>query len=537
MSNIKILDCTLRDGGFINDWKFGNDTIRSIFQRLSSARIDLIEVGFIDERREFDIDRTITPNTWSLKKIFEDCHSNSTVVGMVDYGTCSLDNIEECQDSFLDGIRVIFKKKDRVEAIAFCSQLKKKGYDVFVQPVSITGYTETEMLELISMVNELNPYAMSIVDTYGLLHKENLLSYFNLMDNNLNKEIGIGYHSHNNFQLAYANSIELISSIANRTLVIDSSVYGMGKNAGNANTELIANYLNMRNQKEYDINQILEIIDTDIMRIFRTSSWGYSLKQYLAAIHDCHPKYVDFLVEKKTLSIEAINYLLGDIPVDTKLTYNQKLIENAYLLYQKYNINDEYTNIHLKDTLSNRKILLLGPGLSLKTQSEKINHFITENNPIVISANCFLTDIKTDYIFISNAKRYSQLIGKIVLAQKKGVCPSIIATTNITAIDGQVNYWLNYSSLLGDEESTIRDSAMVMLLHLFASLGIQEVDLAGFDGFSSENNYFDMYYEFSNTDIKADFINRETDAVLNTFKDKIKLTFITESKYSKELIR
>ena len=97
------------------------------------------------------------------------------------------------------------------EAIAYCREVKQLGYQVYVQAVSITSYSDREILDLIELVNELNPYALSIVDTYGLLHQENLMHYFELFNHNLNREIGIGYHSHNNFQLAYSNSIEAVS--------------------------------------------------------------------------------------------------------------------------------------------------------------------------------------------------------------------------------------------------------------------------------------------------------------------------------------
>jgi len=236
MSNVKLLDCTLRDGGFVNDWEFGHDDIVNIFERLVSADLDVIEVGFLDGSREFDMNRTIMPNTAAVDKIFAGLNpGNAMIVGMIDFGTCALENISLCSESFLDGIRVIFKQKYIHEAIEYCRLIKNKGYKLFVQPVSITGYSDEEMLELVNLVNELKPYAMSIVDTYGLLHKNNLKHYFNLIDQNLAPEIGMGYHSHNNFQLGYSNAIELITIETERTITIDGSVYGMGKGAGNSN--------------------------------------------------------------------------------------------------------------------------------------------------------------------------------------------------------------------------------------------------------------------------------------------------------------
>ena len=126
MRKISLLDCTLRDGGYVNDWNFGHNNLVSIFERLVSAKVEFIELGFIDERRGFDINRSIAPDTASFNRIFQDLDKeDSLLVGMIDYGTCGIENIQPCSESVFDGIRVIFKKHVRTEAIAFCKQIKQ----------------------------------------------------------------------------------------------------------------------------------------------------------------------------------------------------------------------------------------------------------------------------------------------------------------------------------------------------------------------------------------------------------------------------
>ena len=198
MNKAKLLDCTLRDGGYVNDWEFGHNTLTSILERLVSAKVDIIEVGFLDERRPFDENRSIMPDTASVEKIYGKVDKGqSAIVAMIDYGTCGIDKLQPCADSYLDGIRVIFKKHVMHEAIAFCKQVKALGYKVFTQAVSITSYNDEELLELIGLVNDLKPYALSMVDTYGLLHQSNLMHIFEIMDKHLDPVISIGYHAHN----------------------------------------------------------------------------------------------------------------------------------------------------------------------------------------------------------------------------------------------------------------------------------------------------------------------------------------------------
>ena len=253
MGEIKLLDCTLRDGGYLNDWNFGHNNLISIFERLVDANVDMIEIGFLDDRRQFDINRSIMPDTDCVEKIYGKLEpKQAMVVGMIDYGTCRIENIKPCSESYLDAIRVIFKKHLREKALDFCAQIKKKGYKVFAQLVSVTSYEDEEMMDLIRIANEVKPYAVSMVDTYGLMHQDNLQHYFDLLNENLLPEIGLGYHAHNNFQMGYANCITMMSQKTERMMLVDGTIYGMGKSAGNAPIELIAMYLNHRYGKKYN---------------------------------------------------------------------------------------------------------------------------------------------------------------------------------------------------------------------------------------------------------------------------------------------
>ena len=122
---IELLDCTVRDGGYNNDWEFGHNALISIFERVVSAEVDFLELGFLDQRRSFDINRSIMPNTECMHKIYGKLDRKKTkLVGMIDYGTCDISHVQPCKDSYLDGIRVIFKKHLREPVMAFSKQLR-----------------------------------------------------------------------------------------------------------------------------------------------------------------------------------------------------------------------------------------------------------------------------------------------------------------------------------------------------------------------------------------------------------------------------
>ncbi|MBR3863412.1 MAG: aldolase catalytic domain-containing protein [Clostridia bacterium] len=337
MFDIQLLDCTLRDGGFVNDWQFGQENIIGIFEGLTAAGVDIIEVGFLDERRPFDKDRSIMPGTDSVGKLYGKLSRKSALlVGMIDYGTCPLSQIKPRAKSMLDGIRVIFKKHLLTKALGFCAALKELGYLVFVQPVSITDYSDADIKDLASLTNQLHPYALSIVDTYGLLHQEEVLRYFDLFHHALSPDIRLGFHGHNNFQMAYANCISMVHAArtAKRPLMLDGSLYGMGKSAGNAPLELLAQYLNHSVGACYDVGALLEVIDRHITKQYPAPCWGYNVFYFLAAANACHPNYVTYLMQQG-LPLSSAYVLLGNLEKSKSLIFDKAYIEELCRQHQK----------------------------------------------------------------------------------------------------------------------------------------------------------------------------------------------------------
>lgn len=530
MGEVKLLDCTLRDGGYLNDWNFGHDTLVSVFERMSDAAVDFLEIGFLDDRRTFDINRSIMPDTDSVRKIYGKLERHNTkVLGMIDYGTCSINNISRKEDSFLDGIRVIFKKHLRKDALSFCKQLKEKGYIVFAQLVSVTSYTDEEMLDLIRLANEVEPYAVSMVDTYGLMHQNNLQHYFTLLNNNLNPNISMGYHGHNNFQMAYANSINMMSQKTNRDILVDGTLYGMGKSAGNAPIELLAMWMNDNLGKNYHISQMLEAIDVNIKHLTPAGTWGYSLHYYLSASNDCHPNYVQYLIKKRTLSVKSINEILRRLSGEKKLLYDADYIENLYQEYQMKDVDDVKSYEKLRDKLLGKVVLLLAPGNTIRKEQGKIKKFIEVNNPIVISVN-FIDDVfNPQYIFLTNSKRYLQLTTKL---SEYNYDVEVIATSNITKTNGEFEYQLRYADLVNMDADVI-DNPLFMFLKAAKRIGLKNINLAGFDGYNgkAKGNYISKVMEYNFDKKVADSLNDETKRELRQRKTELDIRFVTSSKY------
>ena len=534
MRRLYLLDCTLRDGGYVNDWEFGAGSIRSIFSHLDCAGVDAIEVGFLDGRRPYDANRSIYPDTRSVEPVFANMRKpDALVCAMIDYGTCGIENIAPADESHIDAIRVIFKKHLQDDALAFIRQIKDKGYKVYVNPVSVTTFSDREMVSLAEKINAVGPYAVTIVDTYGLMHADKVLHYCDVLDASLDRGIILGYHAHNNFQLAYSNTIAVMEHVAGRDLSIDGTLFGMGKSAGNACTELVAMYMNERFGRHYDINQLQEAIDVDITKEFAKKEWGYRPMFYISALNECHPNYVAQLLDKKTLSVRQVNEILSKLPRkdDKNLLYDRALCERLYQDYQNAEVDDSESVAGLSAALSGREVLVIGPGKSIEREKERINAFIAERNPAVISVNFLHDGYKIDYVFMDNAKRYSQFFSRIY-AENSGV--RLICTSNVCGSKERIDYTVNFATLAYKGNDAVYDNPLVLLLNLLVRLKVPAVFLAGFDGYDGDiaANY---YAEYVNLLYDRRGIPERNGAIkefLKTISPKIKVEFLTESRYA-----
>jgi len=528
MNNFLILDCTLRDGGYINDWKFGRSNVINVISKLTSANIDIIECGFLEDTT-YDPECSFFSDVSQIKAVMPSDKKQTQFVAMTRLGYLDLDKLEPYDGTSIDGIRVTFHENEVEEAIEYCRTIKAKGYKVYVQPVGTTSYTDKYLLELIERVNELEPYAFYIVDTLGLMRQTDVSRMYYLLDNNLKDDIVIGFHSHNNLQLSFSNAQVLADLHTNRTIIVDSSVYGMGRGAGNLNTELIAQHLNMSRNADYDMNALLEIVDETISPLLSKYEWGYTVPYYLAAINNCHPNYASYLMNRKTLTVKSISAILTSIPKHERELYNKALVEELYLKYQKHTINDNESLKDLALLLSDQQVLILAPGASVTTNEDALKAAIEEKNMVVISVNFDGNGIKPDYYFFSNNKRFQAFISKGNVSQ---TAEKTILTSNVKTEASNYKYMINYGDYL-NSQSLVNDNATLMLISLLVKLKLSNVYLAGFDGFEAGASTHYLNEKLETSLEKDHFIemNHQIKDAINEINKTIDLQFLTPSLY------
>ena len=424
----------------------------------------------------------------------------------------------------------------RDRALEVCKDIKHKGYKLFVQPVDIMGYTDKELIEFLELVNELEPYCISIVDTFGSMYQEDLHRVFEIINHNLIDTCKIGFHSHNNMQLSNALSQEFIRmTVGKREVIIDGTISGMGRGAGNTPTELIAQYMGSKLGYPYDMDVLLDLIDTYMDGIRNRCTWGYTTQYFVAGCYSAHVNNISYLSKKNSIRSKDIRYILNRIGTDARKRYDYDLLDKTYLELLSSDVDDLDTMEELRCEMKNRSILILAPGSTITTHATAIQTYIDRYKPIVISVNFVSDDFQADYIYMSNTKRYRywKTNNKFASADK-------IITSNLLehSLDEHTKI-VSFIKLIKCGWECM-DNSCIMLLRLLDNLGVDDVSFAGFDGYDpnghQELNYVSQDMELSSVKVDSQKINKEITEMLIDFvnsrrNQNMRIHFVTPSRF------
>ena len=177
--SIQVLDCTLRDGGYINDWHFGRRTIAAILDKLERAHIDIIECGFLTGMVQ-DPERSLFGSAADIQAVLPQRERKAMYVAMIAIGEKELHpaKLAPCDGKSIAGIRLTFHQDEIDQAVEWAKIIMGKGYEVFMQPVGTVFYTDIELLQLVERMNALHPYAFYIVDTLGSMYRNQVSHRF-----------------------------------------------------------------------------------------------------------------------------------------------------------------------------------------------------------------------------------------------------------------------------------------------------------------------------------------------------------------------
>ena len=283
---IKVLDCTIRDGGLMNKWQFSKELVKGVYDSCVKAGIDYMEIGYISSEDQF-------PRTefgpWKfcaeddIREIVGDNNTNTKLSVMADIGRIKFDDIRPKSESVIDLFRVACYDYQIDKAIELAHHVMDKGYEATINLMAVSKVSNRALDQVLEDVAKSRVGTFYLVDSFGSLYSEDI---HHLLQQYITALPGktIGFHGHNNTQLAFANTIECIIGGAN---MLDATMLGIGRGAGNCPLELLISFL--KNPK-YDIVPILQAIQNHIKPLQKEINWGYFIPYMITGSQNDHPR-------------------------------------------------------------------------------------------------------------------------------------------------------------------------------------------------------------------------------------------------------
>jgi len=285
-NNSKIVDCTIRDGGLVNNWDFSVEFVQQLYAGLNDAGVDYMEIGYKNSPKLLKGADKAGP--WRflddefLRKVIPQ-KGHTKLSALVDIGRVDENDILPRSESLLDLIRVACYIKDVDKAIELVNIFHERGYETTINIMALSNVMEHELLEAFELIKDSVVDVVYIVDSYGSLDHKDILHLTEKFKKHLpNKRLGV--HAHNNLQLAFSNT--LIAAEQGVEL-LDASVYGMGRAAGNCPTELLVTHLK---HTHYKLRPVLDVIEKLMIPLREKEEWGYIIPYMITGTLDEHPR-------------------------------------------------------------------------------------------------------------------------------------------------------------------------------------------------------------------------------------------------------
>jgi 4-hydroxy 2-oxovalerate aldolase len=282
--NVKVLDCTIRDGGCCNEWRFSTDFVRRTYRALAASGIEYMEIGYRSSPGTFDRERV---GPWRycddpvLADIVEDTGMKLSV--MLDYGKATAGDLAPRSESPVSMVRLACYAKDIDGAIELLHRVQDKGYEVMCNVMAVSTCTPQVVDDFLGKLHDSTIPNVALVDSFGAFYPHHVRYLIRKYKNWLRPEQKLGVHVHNNQETAFANTIVAVEEGAD---IVDATIFGFGRGAGNCPLELLLMYLD---NSRYDVEPILELAD-EYAKLREELRWGYHVPYAITGWLNAHPR-------------------------------------------------------------------------------------------------------------------------------------------------------------------------------------------------------------------------------------------------------
>lgn len=526
----KILDCTIRDGGHLNGWNYTDECVRASYFAAVKSGVDYFEVGY----------RFENPNpSWGKfakcldKELFNlfDADNACKLTVMIDAGKSNVNEFCNCKPDLtpIKAVRVATYPYELDLALLQCEQLKEKGYEVFLNLMVISEFKQEHFDILTKWEHKTILETISFADSFGSFLPDDITHYFGKL-----KEIGfnkIGFHSHNNLQLAFANSLKALENGAH---LVDASIYGMGRGSGNLPIEIFTGYLQKKGDNKYNPVAYIDVVDRYYMHLMEKTPWGYRLQSLIGGLKNIHPYYVDELFEKKSFTVNEIWTAAGLIKKNAPISFNTKemnnILSDKFVNYDDIKIKNNFVilpekdafiqgKIEFKNIFPQRNFLIIGNGVSIVEEKEKIEKFIKEKKCVVIGTNFLNRLYKPDFHCFINKKRFLNYINSVDKTSKL-LLPSFFGKQIVKEntqnqafyFDVELKNELDFNLFNDDLHYYKNLNVAISAIYSAYQMGAKEIFAVGIDGFGVNAEKIEYFY-------KADEVHQSKEELMKAYEE------------------
>lgn len=509
-----ILDCTIRDGGYVNNWDFDKKFVKELYRNISRSGVDILEIGFRNKKSGTEKGLWYSVPERIIDQICKGV-SGIPLALMVDYGRFAHSDIPPASSSMVKMYRLASHKENILSAIKACERIKKKGYAVSLQFMGITNYAREDFKSLVAPLKDSAIDYLYFADSYGSLFPQDVERYVDMF-RVFNKKIG--FHAHDSLQLAFANTLEAVN---NGVAIVDATVYGIGRGTGNLPLEtLIVFFERTLQHSRYNSIPILDLIDRYFVSLKNEFKWGYSLPGMLSGIFKIHPNYAKSLIEYREFNVDEMVKFFEFVKSCNPTGFDKSIIERIFRSgfisqsvdalphngVKSLNAGDiarKYT-VPYRDRHKNKDFLILANGPTLKEYRHEIDKFITKFSPVTIGANYLGGLFIPDYHIFSNKKRFIQYIDSV--HKKSALLLSTSFDKNfISQYTDRDFEWLvhleNPSTDFGISQGVITTNCRTVAVLAIATaivMGGRRIFVVGLDGYKNKENFLSHSIHFYN---------------------------------------
>ena len=338
---IEILDCTIRDGGYLNNWQFSDQQVINCFKAGSESGFDYVELGFRSSKKVFSEEKYgkwLFCSEEDLEMVCNSVENPAKISIMVRPENIEIGNFVNSENSVIDMIRVVITDPSYIEiACQYANKLKSLGYTIGLNPIRIDSYSDNELREYFTAISEFKPDIdyFFMADTYGSIDLSKLSKLINLYNEEFlskqNNKVKLGFHGHNNLQDAI---FKANSAMEMGFSMLDSCMFGLGRGPGNLCSELLVGELQKINSDKYNVLPLLIFIDKFIHSYKNNTNnlldCRYNLVYVMTGLLTIHPDYGEYLLKSNiTYPIDKIWFVFNNLVEAKKSrTFHKKYFED-----------------------------------------------------------------------------------------------------------------------------------------------------------------------------------------------------------------